>query len=129
MLMKDGEAVTEFTPGEHYTIESAAYVQIVNLWLHATAGTLSPMNPDLGEATHALGDYCDEPESAAFSLEEAESHTFGWDAPDTADCVTFSVAQATGMLDNYHTATVRAAVSCYLHIVSCFLCMKARLPH
>ena len=37
--------------------------------------------------------------------------------------------QATGMLDNYHTATVRAAVSCYLHIVSCLLCMQARLPH
>ena len=110
ILMKDGEPVTEFTPGESYTIESAAYgSETVNIWVHATAGQLKAMqDPSFGEESHGDAAYCKKPDSASFSFIDMDAHEFGWTAPAGADCVTLSVAQAAGMLDHYHTATVRA---------------------
>ena len=96
MLTSAGAAVTEFTPGEMYTIESPAYDTVLptNMWVHTSAGIVTT-----SQATAC--------ENAGFTLTAAAMHAFEWTAPATADCVTISVAQATGASDAYNTGMVR----------------------
>lgn len=93
------DEVTTFTPGEEYTITVPAYSGSVNMWIHASAGSMAPVDT----SAHQTATACPE---AAFSLAPIASHEFKWTAPDASDTVTISVAQATGATDAYNTATV-----------------------
>lgn len=98
-----GAAVTEFVPGEDFTITVPAFLPDagipVNMWIHASAGTMAGRN----DITHTTAMACPE---AAFSQNPLDLHEFVWTAPAAGAPVTFSVAQAATPNDFYHTATV-----------------------
>jgi hypothetical protein len=100
MTLKVGtKAATEFIPGGEHTIEVPAYMETVNVWIHASDGSFVA-SPPLTEQASA----CTE---AAWTHDPAATHSFTWTAPSTDEAVTISIAQATGPTDFYHTATVR----------------------
>lgn len=119
-VTKDGAAVTEYTPGEIYDVEVAAYEGSVNCWMHSSAGEVMPDNPE----THAQAN-CPE---ASYSKAAAASHMFIWTAPDAAEPVTVSIAQAMGAGDNYKTNTVRPPLLCFASSVCMYYARWQNLP-
>lgn len=102
-ILKDEAPVTEFTPGSIHTIQVPTYTTTpVNVWIHASVGTMGPGSENSQSATS-----CSE---AAFSLNPATDHTFEWTAPDNATEVIFSVSEANGPLDPYQTITLTMSV-------------------
>lgn len=94
-------SITEYVPGQIYTVRSPAYARITNCWIHASDGVIQPFNA----STHQTASTCLE---AAFSLQPAAVHEFLWTSTEAGGCVEFTVAQALGASDAYNAAAVRA---------------------
>eukprot|EP00892_Ulva_mutabilis_P012630 jgi/Ulvmu1/973/UM102_0057.1 len=98
-----GESVTAWEAGAVYTLTVAPYdtASPTNAWVHASVGTLAPVNATSHESAAA----CD---AAVFSTGPiAGPHVVTWTAPaNDSTCVTVSTAQATGPSAGYDVGLV-----------------------
>lgn len=92
-------SITEYVPGQIYTVRSPAYARITNCWIHASDGVIQPFNA----TTHQTASTCLE---AAFSLQPVAVHEFLWTSTEAGGCVEFTVAQAVGASDAYNAAAL-----------------------
>lgn len=102
ILQGGTETVTEFVPGEQYTLEirlEDSSAQSTNMWVHASNGIADTHDT----FTDSQATTC---EQAAYSLVPKPLHNFIWTAPQSTDCVNISVAMSGGASQAYKTSQV-----------------------
>lgn len=101
ILDPSGTEVTSVAKGGVYTVRVKAFETEANAWIHASVGSMDPLDSSM----HTKAFAC---ENAVFSSQVAASHSVKWTAPETTETtnVTISAAQSNSETVPFQTNTV-----------------------